>query len=61
MKLMNPVYDLYLSNGLKHLVSAKRNTFRNREAFQLTTDLVDFNHPIRSLMANVKHNNFWLL
>ena len=58
---MSPEYDLYLENGLKHLVSAKKNSFRNRQLFQLSTKISVFNKPIRSLMANVLHNTYWLV
>ena len=58
---MNPEFDLYLENGLKHLISAKKNTFRNRELFQISTKIEDYQGPIRTLMANVPHNTYWLL
>jgi hypothetical protein len=59
--LMNPEFDLYLENGLKHLISARKNLFRNRELFYLSTQVSNFDRPVRTLMANVLHNTYWLV
>lgn len=61
MSMMSPEYDLYLENGLKHLVSAKKNVFKSKELFYLSTKMSNFDKPIRTLMSNNPHSTFWLV
>jgi hypothetical protein len=61
--ILSPEYDLYLANGLKHIVSAKKYPMRNRELFKFSTDPVNFmdSSLIAVMHANINHNIYWLL
>ena len=63
MNIISPEYDLYLANGLQHIMSAKKYPMRNRELFKFSTDPVKFTEPhLLSIMhANVHHTIYWLL
>lgn len=61
--MLSPEYDLYLANGLKHIVSAKKYPMRNRELFKFSTDPVNFmdSSLLAVMHANINHNIYWLL
>lgn len=63
MNLISPEYDLYLANGLKHILSAKKYPMRNRELFKFSTDPVKFSDQslISVMHANSSHNIYWML
>lgn len=63
VNFLSPEYDLYLANGLKHILSAKKYPMRNRELFKFSTDPVNFNDEnlISVLNANTNHYIYWLL
>jgi hypothetical protein len=63
LNMLSPEYDLYLANGLKHILSAKKYPLRNRELFKFSTNPIRFSEPnLLSIMhANVNHNVYWML
>jgi len=63
LNMLSPEYDLYLANGLKHIVSAKKYPMRNRELFKFSTDPVNFmdSSLLAVMHANINHNIYWLL
>lgn len=63
LNLMSPEYDLYLCNGLKHILSAKRYPLRNRELFKFSVDPLKFSegNQLAIMHANTNHNIYWLL
>lgn len=63
MNLISPEYDLYLANGLKHILSTKKYPMRNRELFKFSTDPVKFSdqHLLSVMHANSTHNVYWML
>ena len=42
LSLMSPEFDLYIANGLKHIVSAKKYPLRNRELFRFSINPLKF-------------------
>jgi hypothetical protein len=63
LNLMSPEFDLYLANGLKHILSAKKYPLRNRELFKFSVDPLKFNeaNQLAVMHANVNHNIYWVL
>ena len=61
--LLTSEFDLYLTNGLRHVVSAKKYPFRNRELFKFSMDPVrwDDKNTLAIMHANANHNIYWLL
>lgn len=59
---INPEYDLYLHNGLKHLLSAKKYSLAKNEVFKLYSELgkYDDNYQIASIIANTVHSVYWV-
>lgn len=60
---MSPEFDLYLANGLKHILSAKKYPLRNRELFKFSVNPLrfDIENQIAAMHANVNHNIYWVL
>lgn len=63
LNLLSPEYDLYLANGLKHIVSAKKFPMRNRELFKFSTDPYNYadSNILGVMHTNPNHNIYWLL
>ena len=62
-KKISPEYDLYLANGLKHILSVKKYPLSNRGLFKFSTNMLRFNDNtvLATMHANVSHNIYWLL
>ena len=53
---------MYLHNGLKHLLGAKKYSLAKNEVFKIYSELGKFdeNHQSGTIIANTVHNIYWL-
>lgn len=61
--MINPQFDMYITNGFKHMISAKRYSMKNRELFKFSLDIGKYEAQecIARMNANLLHNEYWIV
>lgn len=59
---INPEFDIYLHNGLKHIMSAKKYSLSKCDVFKIYSEMGKYTEScqIATITANTVHNNYWV-